>query len=134
MLLELAAAAAAQPDLSGANAPSVVTLQKGGSLIELRFEANRSVSLTADALRGACRCAWCTRAKVQGAFPGTFSGLTIQKITPVGAYAVNLGFSDGHDRGVFPWSYLCQLAEPATNCLPVSAPWAKVTASPACKR
>lgn len=111
MLLDLAAQAAALPDLSGTDTPSEVTLQQGGTRIELRFDDKASITLNADDLRTACRCAWCTKAKVQGAFPVAFSGLSIQQIKPIGAYAVNLGFSDGHDRGVFPWSYLHQLAE-----------------------
>lgn len=111
MLLDLAAQAAALPDLSGADTPSEVTLQQGGTRIELRFDDRVPITLSADDLRAACRCAWCTKAKVQGAFPAAFSGLSIQQIKPVGAYAANLGFSDGHDRGVFPWSYLRQLAE-----------------------
>jgi DUF971 family protein len=111
MLLELAAAVADQPDLSGADAPSEVLLQQGGTRIELRFDGRASLLLNADDLRAACRCAWCTKAKVQGAFPVALSGISIQQIKPIGAYAVNLGFSDGHDRGVFPWSYLRQLAE-----------------------
>lgn len=112
MLLELVAAVAAQPDLSAADIPSEIALQEGGSRIELRFDAKPSMFLDADELRGACRCAWCTRAKIEGTFPKAFSGLSIQEIKPIGIYAVNLGFSDGHDRGVFPWSYLRQLAEP----------------------
>ncbi len=111
MLLDLAAQAAALPDLSGRAAPSEVVLQDAGRRVELRFSAGPSVILEADALRAACRCAWCTKAKVQGAFPTGFSGLSIQQIKPIGAYAVNLHFSDGHDRGVFPWSYLRELAE-----------------------
>jgi DUF971 family protein len=112
MLLDLAAQAAALPDLSGGGAPSEIILRDEGSRVELWFSAGPPVILAADALRGACRCAWCTKAKVQGEFPGAFSGLSIEQIKPIGGYAVNLHFSDGHDRGVFPWSYLRQLAEP----------------------
>lgn len=112
MLLDLAAQVAAQPDLSGRAAPSEVVLRDNGRHVELRFSAGPPVILKADALRAACRCAWCTKAKVQGEFPGAFSGLSIEQIKPIGGYAVNLHFSDGHDRGVFPWSYLRQLAEP----------------------
>lgn len=110
-LLDLAVQAAALPDLSGTDNPSEITLQQGGTRIELRCDDRALITLSADELRAACRCAWCTKAKVQGAFPAAFSGLRIQQIKPIGAYAVNLGFSDGHDRGVFPWSYLRQLAE-----------------------
>ncbi len=112
MLLDLVARAAALPELSDADNPEELILRDSGTRIELRFSAAAPVILDADALRVACRCAWCTKAKLQGEFPGAFSGLSIEQIKPIGGYAVNLHFSDGHDRGVFPWSYLRQLAEP----------------------
>ena len=33
----------------------------------------------------------------------------IEKIEPVGRYAVRLTFSDGHDTGLYSWDYLAQL-------------------------
>ena len=32
--------------------------------------------------------------------------VSIQKIEPIGRYAVRLVFDDGHDTGLFAWSYL----------------------------
>jgi len=29
---------------------------------------------------------------------------------PIGDYAVNIAFSDGHNRGIYPWPYLRLLA------------------------
>jgi prepilin-type processing-associated H-X9-DG protein len=37
----------------------------------------------------------------------------VTQIDPLGGYAVNLGFSDGHARGIFPWVYLRDLAREA---------------------
>ncbi len=37
--------------------------------------------------------------------------LTIVRVTPVGHYAVNIAFSDGHDRGVYPWHLLAAFAK-----------------------
>lgn len=36
--------------------------------------------------------------------------VTIERMEPVGQYAVRLIFSDGHDSGLFSWSYLHELA------------------------
>jgi prepilin-type processing-associated H-X9-DG protein len=36
--------------------------------------------------------------------------LTITGLASVGRYAVNLAFSDGHARGIYPWAYLRELA------------------------
>jgi len=68
------------------------------------------VELTARALRQACRCAACVRARYDGAGPEAAAGLAITRIDPIGAQAANIQFSDGHARGIFPWSYLWQLA------------------------
>jgi DUF971 family protein len=35
--------------------------------------------------------------------------VAIQKIEPVGRYAVRLVFDDGHDTGLFSWEYLLKL-------------------------
>jgi DUF971 family protein len=37
--------------------------------------------------------------------------VAIAEVRPVGGYAINIAFSDGHDRGIYPWSFLAQLAE-----------------------
>lgn len=41
---------------------------------------------------------------------GAPAGLAIASVREVGRYGVNIAFSDGHDRGVYPWSYLAELA------------------------
>ena len=48
-------------------------------------------------------------------------GLTITRITPVGDYAVNIAFSDGEERGIYPFSLLGQLAARALEGAPVAA-------------
>ena len=37
-------------------------------------------------------------------------GLHVSAVEPIGNYALRLSFSDGHDRGIYPWSYLRELA------------------------
>jgi DUF971 family protein len=32
-------------------------------------------------------------------------------MTPTGNYAVRIGFDDGHDTGIFTWTYLRELGE-----------------------
>ncbi len=31
-------------------------------------------------------------------------------MTAVGNYAINIAFSDGHDRGIYPWALLQEFA------------------------
>lgn len=66
-------------------------------------------SLKASALRGACKCAHCTRARIDGVFPAHFDGIAITQVSPVGSYAINIEFSDGHARGIYPWTLLQSL-------------------------
>jgi DUF971 family protein len=72
--------------------------------------AGARVDFTASALREACRCAACVRARHDGTPPHAAPGLAITGIDPIGAQAANIQFSDGHARGIFPWVYLWQLA------------------------
>lgn len=39
----------------------------------------------------------------------------IEQMLPVGQYAVKLVFDDGHDSGIYSWSYLRQLHDNADN-------------------
>jgi DUF971 family protein len=66
-------------------------------------------SLAATRLRAACRCAHCVRARIDGVFPHGFDGIVIEHVSPIGVYGINIGFSDGHTRGIYPWAYLSQL-------------------------
>lgn len=56
-------------------------------------------------------------AEVRGHGPGQEvlqhgkAGVDIVDIAPVGNYALQLSFSDGHDTGIYSWSYLRELGE-----------------------
>ncbi len=76
---------------------------------------DRRADLTADALRRACRCAGCVRARHDGGALTVPPGIAITRIDAMGASAANIQFSDGHARGVFPWAYLWQLSSNSTD-------------------
>jgi prepilin-type processing-associated H-X9-DG protein len=90
-------------------------LTADGRRLQLVFADGRSIALEARHLRAACRCAGCTRLRHDGAFPVPDPSVAITTIDPIGVYGANIGFSDGHARGVFPWTYLGQLAAPDGN-------------------
>ena len=75
----------------------------------LLLMGTRPQPIAAIRLRAACRCAPCVRARADGVFPRNFDGVVIERASPVGSYGVNIGFSDGHTRGIYPWAYLSQL-------------------------
>lgn len=85
-----------------------VTIGREGRVLRLR-EAGMHRQIDAQKLRRACRCAACTAARLTGADIVSAPEIRITAATPIGAYAVNLTFSDGHARGVFPFSYLVSL-------------------------
>jgi len=68
------------------------------------------VTLTAEKLRLSCKCAHCTRARFDERFPDGFPGIAIVEVADLG-YGLNISFSDGHNRGIYPESYLATLAE-----------------------
>jgi DUF971 family protein len=81
-----------------------------GKVLHLKFGTGAALRLPAERLRSACRCAHCRRAQIDGLFPDQFPSISIMGVAPIGHYAVNLEFSDGHARGIYPWSYLVELA------------------------
>ena len=72
--------------------------------------ADGEALIEASRLRAACRCADCTSALWQGLMTGPPPGVTLAAPEPVGLYALNLRFSDGHERGIYPWALLRELA------------------------
>ena len=80
------------------------------SLSMLAKDGSR-VTLTAEKLRLSCKCAHCTRARFDERFPDGFPGIAIVEVADLG-YGLNISFSDGHNRGIYPKSYLVNLAEP----------------------
>jgi DUF971 family protein len=68
--------------------------------------------LTAAFLRKQCQCASCKADRFHlGQVQAGLPSLRVADIKVVGAYGVQIIFSDGHDRGIFPWVYLHALRE-----------------------
>ncbi len=61
--------------------------------------------LPAVRLRAVCRCGGC---RARG--DASIEPVQLVDAVPVGRYALNLVFSDGHDRGIYPWAWLRELA------------------------
>ena len=92
----------------------------GDAAIKICWSDGRELRYTASVLRSACPCATCrekhsaTKAeksplmlpvlKAEEARP-----LTIRAMRPVGNYAYNIAFSDGHDSGIFTFDHLVSL-------------------------
>ncbi len=91
-------------------APTVVVCEVSSDLASLSLTTSdgRQLALAAEALRAACKCAHCTRARFDGRFPQNFPGIAIVEVADLG-YGLNISFSDGHNRGIYPKTYLLDL-------------------------
>ena len=89
------------------DAPQAVELHAGH--LRLRWPDGELV-LAASALRAACRCAHCKAAALKGAVSSAGNPeVALSHAELVGHYALRLSFSDGHDRGIYPWSLLREM-------------------------
>ena len=90
--------------------PEELRLADGGSRLVLRFDNGESHTLAAEYLRVES-----PSAEVKGHSPDqavTVAGkrhVRISKLLPVGNYAVRIVFDDGHDTGLYTWTYLLKL-------------------------
>jgi DUF971 family protein len=90
--------------------PTELRLAPGKDNLTVVFESGERFVLAAEYLRVES-----PSAEVQGHAAGqkrTVGGKRLVKITalePVGNYALRIIFDDGHDTGLFSWSYLCEL-------------------------
>lgn len=71
--------------------------------------------LPAAVLRREARDAYSTRARIDHGEVAVAEGLTITNLVQVGAAGVNIHFSDGHDRAVYPFVYLRELSDQYGN-------------------
>ena len=91
--------------------PSGLVLHKQSKVLELQYEDGRSYRLPFELLR-----VMSPSAEVKGHGPGQETLQTgkreviVAGLAPVGHYAIQLMFSDGHDSGIYTWDYLYTLA------------------------
>jgi DUF971 family protein len=87
--------------------PTEIKLHQISRVLEISFSDGKTFRLPCEFLR-----VYSPSAEVRGHGPGQEvlqtgkREVTISKIEPVGTYAVQLCFSDGHDTGIFSWDLL----------------------------
>jgi DUF971 family protein len=92
--------------------PTEIKLDKERRAITVAFDDGASFALPAELLR-----VLSPSAEVQGHSPAervTVPGkkaVRILRLEPVGNYAARIVFDDGHDSGLYTWSYLRELGE-----------------------
>jgi DUF971 family protein len=118
-LLELFDAAGAQMIPDFGVQPKLVALRDDRRKLALAEPQGGETQVSAEALRLACRCAWCSRARIDSLFPAQAPEARITLAEPIGGYALRLHFSDGHDRGIFPWSFIRDIAAASAAATPI---------------
>jgi len=92
--------------------PTVITLHQKSRVLEVAFADGRNFRLPYEFLR-----VYSPSAEVKGHGPGQEvlqtgkRGVEIRSLEPVGSYAVQPIFSDGHSTGIYSWEYLYELGE-----------------------
>lgn len=90
--------------------PTEVRLNREGTRLSVTWENGVTSAYAATLLREKARDANSVRIEVNGWTVPPTRDLTITAIEPIGNYALRLAFSDGHDRGIFPFAYLTEIA------------------------
>ncbi len=90
--------------------PTEIKLHQKSRQLEISFSDGSNFRLPGELLR-----VYSPSAEVRGHGPGQEvlqvgkQDVEITHIEPVGSYAVQLVFSDGHDTGIYSWDYLYDL-------------------------
>ena len=91
---------------------TAITLHQKSRVLEIAFSDGRSFRLPYEFLR-----VYSPSAEVRGHGPGQEvlqtgkRNVEIRSLEPVGSYAVQPQFSDGHNTGIYSWEYLYELGE-----------------------
>ena len=95
---------------AGAPTPQALTLHGRSRVLEVAFSDGAAFRIPFELMR-----IYSPSAEVQGHGPGQEVLQTgkrevdVVQLAPVGNYAVQPSFSDGHDSGIFSWDYLYML-------------------------
>ena len=90
--------------------PTEIKLHQKSRMLEIAFSDGQRFELPCELLR-----VYSPSAEVRGHGPGQEvlqvgkKNVEITDVQPVGSYAVQLVFSDGHDSGLYSWDYLHDL-------------------------
>ncbi len=104
------------------NAPRVISIkQKDADILNMSWDDGHLSPFTLRYLRDECPCAECKGETVllhtfhpspQPEKPGRYA---LKSIIPVGNYAIQITWGDGHETGLFAWDYLREIC-PCDEC------------------
>jgi DUF971 family protein len=80
------------------------------NVLAIEWDDGVTSELPVPYLRGWCPCASCQGHGTTVRHQPPAGPVEIEGIYEMGAYAIAIRFSDGHDAGIFSWSWLRQIA------------------------
>lgn len=90
--------------------PLQINLKRDRRSLAITWADGEVSSLPASVLRQRSQAAQAIRALLDGR-ELISDDVSVTNVEPIGSYAIRLVFSDGHDRGIYPWSYLREIAD-----------------------
>lgn len=90
--------------------PVDVALSRSQAQLTIEWEDGAVSRLPIAYLRGWCPCAACQGHGTVVQYHEAPDDLGIELMAEAGAYALHLRFSDGHDSGIYTWTWLRQIA------------------------
>jgi DUF971 family protein len=101
--------------------PTEIRLDRSRTQLSVVWDNGATSTYPASLLREQARDAASVRMAVNDWAVPAAPNLQITAVEPIGNYAVRLAFSDGHDRGIFPWPYLAEIARMRSGTAPGAA-------------
>ena len=92
--------------------PTEINFHQQSRMLETTFSDGEHFEWTCEFLR-----VYSPSAEVRGHAPGEDvlqvgkADVNIEKIEPIGTYAIRLHFDDGHDTGIYSWDWLYYLGK-----------------------
>ncbi len=92
-------------------------IKRSGEVLNLTWSDGHTSSIPIKVLRDECPCAGCKGETILGThYPPPLKifqeGMyELTKLVPIGQYAIQAYWRDGHDTGIYSWEYLLALEE-----------------------
>lgn len=88
-----------------------MTATNQNEVLEVVWETGEETRLPAALLRQEAKDAWSLRERIEHGEVKVLPGIQITGLFQMGATGVNVHFSDGHDKAIYPFFFLRELSE-----------------------
>ncbi|TCM61194.1 DUF971 family protein [Acinetobacter calcoaceticus] len=88
--------------------PANIQFDVENQLIHFIWDIEEMTTLSYMQLRNLCPCVFCRYNKIKNLPISIQENIQVTQLNHQG-YGVQICFSDGHDRGIYPWEYLMSI-------------------------